>query len=48
MNRNLNSKSSVLASIAYYVNQSRGVIVVGAVAGTVASVLAIANHFPGW
>ena len=50
MNRNLNSKSSssFLASLSYYVKQSREMIVVGGVAGAIASILAIGFHFPGW
>lgn len=48
MNRNLNSKSSLVANIAHSIKQSAGVIALGAVAGTVAPVLAIAFHFPGW
>lgn len=50
MNRDLNSKSSsfFLASLSYYVKQSGGMILVGGVAATIASIIAIASHFPGW
>lgn len=48
MNSNLNSKSSILANVAQTIKRSAGVVALGAVAGTVAPVLAIAFHFPGW
>lgn len=48
MNHNLNDKESLRQSVAYYLNQSRAVFVVGGVAGTVVTILSLAFHFPGW
>ncbi len=48
MNRNINEKPSFPESVSYYLNQGRGALVVGGIAGTVVSALSLAFHFPGW
>jgi len=50
MNRKLTRKSSssFRAGASFYAKQSFGIAALGAVAGAVAPILAIASHFPGW
>ncbi|VVE17153.1 MULTISPECIES: hypothetical protein [Pandoraea] len=48
MNSDFNDKPSFLQSALYYLNHGRDIIVVGAVAGTLAIVISTVCHFPGW